>query len=338
MKDGETIEVKGSAKAPYILKRVGDTYSCTCPAWRNQSQPINLRTCKHLRKALGDKFESERLGGSLTVKAAPTKSKVTVVPPALLLAERWTPDMDPTGWWISEKLDGVRAYWDGKNFISRLGNKFAPPAWFKEGMPNMKLDGELWMGRGLLQKTVSVVRSAGLDDPWKKITYMVFDEIRSDMAFEDRMQFLRSCRPELPKHVVLVDQSQCLGFEHLSLELERVEKMGGEGLMLREPGSMYEGNRSSTLLKVKTFLDDEAIVTGYEPGKGNRLGMVGAFLVRGLGKFKNKEFKVGTGQSHEDLRNPPPIGAKITFRYVASAVSDDGLPKPAAYVGLAIDK
>ena len=52
LKDGESAEVKGSARTPYILKNVGGVYSCTCPAWRNQSVSIERRTCKHLRVML----------------------------------------------------------------------------------------------------------------------------------------------------------------------------------------------------------------------------------------------------------------------------------------------
>lgn len=40
---------------------------------------------------------------------------------SVMLAERWTEDVDPTGYWMSEKLDGVRAYWNGSNFYSRQG-------------------------------------------------------------------------------------------------------------------------------------------------------------------------------------------------------------------------
>lgn len=43
---------------------------------------------------------------------------------SILLAHKWEPDHDPTGWWMSEKLDGVRAYWDGEAFVSRRGNQF----------------------------------------------------------------------------------------------------------------------------------------------------------------------------------------------------------------------
>ena len=47
--DGESTTMKGSGATPYTLKNSGGVYSCTCPAWRNQSLPPDRRTCKHLR-------------------------------------------------------------------------------------------------------------------------------------------------------------------------------------------------------------------------------------------------------------------------------------------------
>src|SRR5437867_4715708 len=123
LKDGESVEMKGSGAKPYVLKNVGGVYSCTCPAWRNQSQPIERRTCKHLRKLRGDAAEEARLGGALPQRAARASGDAeagddTVAGPPLLLAESWDNAADLAGWWMSEKLDGVRAYWDGKQFLS----------------------------------------------------------------------------------------------------------------------------------------------------------------------------------------------------------------------------
>lgn len=69
LQDGESAEVQGSARVPYILKNVGGVYSCTCPAWRNQSKPIEQRSCKHSRGYLGEQAEQERLGGSAAMPA-----------------------------------------------------------------------------------------------------------------------------------------------------------------------------------------------------------------------------------------------------------------------------
>jgi len=115
LQDGESIEMQGSARQPYVLKNVGGVYSCSCPAWRNQSLPIERRTCKHLRKLRGDAVEQQRVGQPLAPQ--PNRTAKAVVPP-LLLAEKWPADHDPTDWWLSEKLDGVRAYWDGQQFLS----------------------------------------------------------------------------------------------------------------------------------------------------------------------------------------------------------------------------
>src|SRR5580692_396561 len=126
--DGQSVEIQGSAAKPYILKNIGGVYSCSCPAWRNQSLGIERRTCKHLRKLRGDAAETARVGSDLPARSA-ADSVVKVAPP-LLLAEAWDGDADLAGWWMSEKLDGVRAYWTGREFLSRLGNPFHVPDWF----------------------------------------------------------------------------------------------------------------------------------------------------------------------------------------------------------------
>jgi len=339
MNNGEIVEMQGSGKEPYKLKRIGDVYSCSCPSWRNQSHPINRRTCKHLRKLLGDTHEQERIGGSL-IASRPTKNKVTTVAPALMLAEKWDPSIDPTGYLMSEKLDGVRAYWNGEKFISRLGNEFYPPAWYTAKFQG-RLDGELWMGRGLFQDTVSIVRTQGLDKEWKRITYRVYDCMMAEQTtkVEDRIRrYTELVRAIGEPWVQAVEQTVCTGMDHLNKFLTDVEFLKGEGVMLRVPRSVYEGKCSDNLLKVKSFLDGEAIITGYEDGKGNRKGMVGALIVEGEGDFKGKKFAIGTGLTHKILKNPPTIGTKITFKYAKRALSDGGLPKPAVYVGEAIDR
>lgn len=331
LNDGESVEVRGSAKLPYIVKKIGDVISCSCPAWRNQSLPINCRTCKHIRKILGDEAEQARLGRDLATKPKP-KSKVT--PPAILLAKKWTPDIDPTGWWMSEKLDGVRGYWTGKEMLSRLGNPFYLPDWFKLQLPSCVLDGELWIGRKKFQETVSIVRTqGGNDELWKKVKYFIFDAPKAPGTFESRMLLLCSFdKPVGNADIDVLKQEKCKSLKHLLQTLKRVEKIGAEGLMLRQPGSLYEGSRSSTLLKVKTFLDDEATVIGYEDGKGRHKGRIGSIIL----SWKGKTFKAGTGLSDKERENPPPIGSKVTFKY--QELSTDGIPRFPVYGGPSIDK
>src|SRR5215468_4871253 len=105
--DGESTEMKGSGAKPYVLKNTGGVYSCSCPAWRNQSVAIERRTCKHLRKLRGDDAETARVGGALPqrpARAAGSESDETGTEagPPLLLAESWDNAADLSGWWMSE--------------------------------------------------------------------------------------------------------------------------------------------------------------------------------------------------------------------------------------------
>lgn len=192
--DGSSVEVQGSSST-YTLTRRGRTYTCSCPAWRNQGAPPDLRTCKHLRAYLGDGFETARLG-AVPSRAAATRtsggaaSKKDTAPP-VLLAHKWEVDQDPRGWWMSEKLDGIRAYWDGETFTSRLGNRFFAPDWFVADLPADTLDGELWVGRKMFQKTTSIVRSGAADREWHTVQFVVFDAPNAKGTFEQRQEHAR---------------------------------------------------------------------------------------------------------------------------------------------------
>src|SRR5205823_12363335 len=189
--DGESTTMQGSGSKPYVLKNVGGVYSCTCPAWRNQSLTIEKRTCKHLRKLRGDTAEEARIGSAVAapVKAASGTAKDTT--PTLLLAESWDNERDLRGWWMSEKLDGVRAFWDGKQFLSRQGNVYHAPDWFLAGLPNVPLDGELWLGRKKFQRAVSIARRQDKSEHWRELRFVVFDAPAQGGFFEDRVAFLK---------------------------------------------------------------------------------------------------------------------------------------------------
>ena len=199
LRDGESVEFQGSARSPYILKNVGGVYSCSCPAWRNQSLPIERRSCKHLRVVRGEAAEAVRLGSSPPQVAETIPSAPPSVPP-LLLAHTWENDVDLKGWWLSEKLDGVRAYFDGKQFLSRQGNIYHAPAWFTEQLPNVPLDGELWLDRKAFQRTVSIVRRHDATEMWREIKFVVFDAPAVADVFEARQEFSRQtlCTNPLP--------------------------------------------------------------------------------------------------------------------------------------------
>lgn len=334
LQEGESIEMQGSGSRPYVLKNVGGVYSCSCPAWRNQSIAIETRTCKHLRKLRGDEAEAERTKGALP--ARPAKAKGDDEPdkaPPLLLAESWDGNSDHTGWWLSEKLDGVRAYWDGAQFLSRLGNKYHAPEWFTAELPAVPLDGELWLGRKAFQRTVSIARRQDRSDHWKELTFLVFDAPTEGARFEDRMKALAELfKKRGGQYARAHEQVLCQGRQHLLDELARVESVGGEGLMLRQPGSLYVAGRSTSLLKVKQFQEAEARVLEHQAGTGRHKGRLGALLVE---LADGTRFAVGTGFSDRERESPPSIGTFVTCRY--QELSDGGVPRFPSFVRVRTD-
>jgi len=337
LEDGETTQVKGSGSAMYELKNVGGVYSCSCPAWRNQGVPHFQRTCKHLKAYRGAEVEAQRLtsvGASSPPERVPrvtATGEVEGPEPPLLLAHPWDNQQDLTGWWMSEKLDGVRAFWDGERIVSRKGNAFFAPEWFRARLPKVPLDGELWAGRKQFQRCVSIVRSGGESQRWKDISYVVFDSPGMGGSFEERTDKLRELLAQA-EGATLHPHTRCEGVDHLRAELRRIEELGGEGLMLRQPGSRYEAGRSWTLLKVKSFFDAEARVVGHQAGAGRHEGRLGALLVQ---LENGTRFAVGTGFSDAERRNPPAIGSWITFRY--QELTDAGVPRFPSYVGERFD-
>lgn len=251
---------------------------------------------------------------------------------SVLLAKSWE-GQDPTGWWMSEKLDGVRAIWDGKSCLwSRQRNSFPAPKWFTDMLPkNTWLDGELWIARGEFQKTVSVVKCGSQDKGWKRLVYCVFDMPGSKLKFEERQSALRALilgsEETKNSQVRVVPQLLCKSLKHMEDLLEKVLSLGAEGLMLRQPGSLYEPRRSSSLLKVKRFFDEEAEIIAHEEGLGRNKNRLGALRC----KDKNgTEFGVGTGLSDAQRDKPPKVGSKITFRFQER--SKDGVPRFPSFV------
>ncbi|GAA6002693.1 hypothetical protein JCM10207_007630 [Rhodosporidiobolus poonsookiae] len=312
-------------------------------------------------KGVSDPDEDGPAKGASKKKSAAVKSKKAEPEKAdvhVLLANKWDLDgkKDPKGYWISEKLDGVRAYWDGQGgLFSRLGNPFAPPEDFIAKLPRgVTLDGELFLGRDRFDETSGIARRLNAGDKWNEMRFMVFDiPSMADDPFETRLAALNKLFPTAPSHtatapsaasvapagpdvvdkqgegtVRVVEQEKCEGKEHLLRRLEEVKKLGGEGLMLREPASRYIPKRSSTLLKVKTFHDAEARVVGHEPGKGKYKDMCGALVCE---MEKGTRFSVGSGLTDARRETPPEIGAIITYRF--QDLTKAGVPRFPTFVG-----
>ena len=263
--------------------------------------------------------------------------------PALMLANVYHPGVQLQDYWVSEKYDGVRGYWDGEKLLTRGGERVNAPAWFTEGWPTTPLDGELWAGRGQFSKAVSTVRqqnaSPSLDAGWRGIRFMVFDLPAYGGPFTDRIAPLQKVVNDIGQPwVQAVVQSRVADHAALQVLLKKTVKLGGEGLMLHRGDAPYKGVRNDDLLKVKTHEDAEARVIEHIPGKGKYAGQLGALLVEmpTVGGQLAQRFKLGSGLSDAQRQNPPVIGAMVTYRF--RGLNDSGIPRFASFVRVRADQ
>ena len=240
----------------------------------------------------------------------------------LMLAKVWH-DQDVRGWWMSEKLDGVRAYWTGEKLVSKSGQLFHPPEEFIADLPPFAIEGELWGGRNTFHQTVSIVRQQQPHAGWLQLKFAIFDVPKINGSFAQRIQLVKNWSSAHPSpYGLVIPQLPVLSQEHLRSELERIEAAGGEGLMVRDPQAEYVVGRSSQILKVKNFQDAEATVIESIPGRGKFTGKMGALLVR---LDNGVQFRLGSGFSLYERENPPGPGTVVTFKYYGFYPS--GIPK-----------
>ena len=254
--------------------------------------------------------------------------------PALLLANVYRPGMPLADYWVSEKYDGVRGYWDGKLLRTRGGETVATPAWFTAGWPDTPMDGELWAGRGRFTHAQSTTRQQQPDDvAWRQMRFMVFDLPAHGGVFDERLSALKALVTSIQQNwVQAVPQQRVATDAALQALLQRTVRAGGEGLMLHKGSSLYRSGRSDDLIKLKTHEDTEARVVGHLPGKGKHAGRLGALLVE---MPTGQRFKLGAGLTDADRADPPPIGSWVTYRY--RGTHDGGLPRFASFVRVRLD-
>jgi DNA ligase-1 len=249
--------------------------------------------------------------------------------PGLLLANIYQPGLTLQDYLVSEKLDGVRAYWNGKHLMSRQGNIFQTPEWFVAPLPEVALDGELWLGREKFEQVSGLVRrQSGEDSDWSDIKFMVFDLPGSAQPFDERLKQLEQIINNINvSHVQLIKQFKVSTHEILMKKLDDIVNQGGEGLMLHLASSLYKTGRSNDLLKLKKYFDAEAVVISHIAGKGKYKGMLGSLLVETADK---KRFKIGSGFSDDERKKPPATGSIITYKYFGK--TSRGIPRFASFL------
>lgn len=253
---------------------------------------------------------------------------------------------------VSEKLDGVRAIWNGKELKTRNGNIINAPKCFTNNFPNFSLDGELWSKRNDFSNISSIVKK--LDsacESWKEIKYYVFDvppkdnqncnNLENKLCFlEHRLQILQDYLKNKNTTIRIIKQEKLDSIKSLESKLQQITRQNGEGLVIRKNFAPYESGRSNNAFKLKMTQDSECKVKGYTKGKGKFEGKMGAIIcTQSLESFNpiihplmtkdNKkemiEFKIGSGFNDKMRENPPKIDSIITYKF--QGFSKNGLPK-----------
>ena len=248
--------------------------------------------------------------------------------PALQKPQVYSHQEDITGWVMSEKLDGIRGYWDGTRMYTRKGTPLHPPPWFIKNFPPFPLDGELWSKRNDFEFIQSVVLDLTPGEGWKRITYNIFEVPNAKGDFFSRLNRARTWfDAHKHTHARIIPQIRIKEKSDMEIFLKKIESMGGEGLILKNPRIGYHTGRSPHILKVKNFQDMEGVVVGLNKGKGKYKNLMGSMTL----KLENGTlFKLGTGFSDKLRHTPPHLGSTVTFKY--HGLTKNGIPKFASFL------
>ena len=238
-------------------------------------------------------------------------------------------DLIIENYWISEKLDGVRGYWDGEKLLTRNGNEISVPTWFTENWPTIAFEGEIWSKRNDFQRIVSCIKRKKVTIPcWKNLKLKLFDLPHHQGNFTMRINAMKTIVVNTKSpYLHMIHQYKVLTTKALYQQLDKVVEANGEGLMLHHQDSLYRQGRNPQLMKLKKHQDAEALVLKHLNGKGKYQHMLGAILVvmpSGI------QFKIGSGFTDKQRKDPPPVGSIITYKYIGK--TQRGVPRFASFM------
>jgi DNA ligase 1 len=244
-----------------------------------------------------------------------------------ILAEDWNQGTDPSGWMMSEKLDGVRAQWDGECLVSRGGRTISAPEWWTQQLPATTIDGELWAGRGRFEfVNAAQNRRVPDDSEWREIVFMAFDAPEVSGSFSARYTSLSAIPAS--KAFRVVEHRRCQSTTDFIKFYQNIIAAGGEGAILRRPGATYRAGRSPDFLRLKPIDDATAKVLGHTAGEGKYIGRLGALICQAPSGIV---FKIGTGLTDYVRECPPAIGQTISYQF--RGTTKYGVPRHAAFIG-----
>jgi DNA ligase-1 len=257
------------------------------------------------------------------------QQKLEVRKPAIQKGVIYQPVNNISEYWVSEKLDGVRGYWNGKQLFTRQGHIIHAPKWFTRHWPNLALDGELWIARNTFEQVSGIVRQQKpLDENWQKLHFMIFDLPKSKSVFSQRIQKMQILTKQANSpYLKVIKQQKFITTNKLFAYLDKVVADQGEGLMLHHQDALYKVGRTNHLMKLKKYQDAEAIVIDHIQGKGKFTNMLGALKVKAVNGII---FKIGSGFSDAQRKNPPAIGTQITYKYYGK--TKNNVPRFASFM------
>lgn len=257
--------------------------------------------------------------------AMPNKPKLMLASSANL----HTLTAKPNAYLVSEKLDGMRAYWTGNKLLSRTGKLIAAPNWFISALPLYPVEGELWLERGKFEQLISITsKQIPIDSEWLSVKFMLFDLPFSPGNFEQRFYRLKEIiATTRAPFIQLIPHYNFSSVSDIEAYFQSTISAGGEGIMLHLANSVYLPGRQKTVLKIKPYYDAEAIVIDHVAGTGKFKGVMGALLVKDK---QGRTFKIGTGFNMQQRRDPPKFGQLISYKY--HGLTSNGIPKFASFL------
>lgn len=231
---------------------------------------------------------------------------------------------------VSEKLDGIRAIWDGKRLWTRNHNPIYAPAFFTKNWPASRLDGELYIGRAQFELVLATVMDTRPNhQAWQKVRFHVFDMPSAAPFFKRAQSYQTLIEQQQNTYLKAVTQHQFLDKSSFNTFYQKVIRNQGEGVILHLKSALFETDKSGSILKLKPHHDHQATVVQVLPGKGKYQGKMGALLVKDK---RNKVFKVGTGFTDIMRENPPREGQTIIYRHNGYTKND--LPRFPRFIKL----
>lgn len=262
--------------------------------------------------------------------------------PDLFLLKTYQPTQSVVGWVMSEKLDGIRGFWNGQQLLTRSGKPINAPAWFTQSYPPFAIDGELWTKQANFANISSIVRRKIPDDRWQTISHQIFEVPNQPGGLLARLSVLETYLAKHPNTPIqIIKQHPITQQNQVKQFLNIVVKSSGEGIVVRNPNTPYQTGRLSSALKVKKYQDAECIVQKTLLGKGKYIHKMGAIVCQIInGTAIGQTIKIGSGFNDYERTNPPKIGSQVTFKYygltknnkprfpVFLRVRDEFVPKP----------